>query len=167
MRPTAYLIHGYICSGKTTFAKYLEIECKAIRFSIDEWINSFYGANPSREQIDNCYLSVEKLIWSYVKSTLSHGVNVVIDIGFWTKRSRSLAIKRLEKMNAKVFLYHIYCNEYEIKNRLKNRNMRVPSDSLKINEHTYKKMKELYEPLDKDEQHITVDQKYNVIEKNI
>ena len=46
MTATLYLIHGYIASGKMTYAKKLEAETDAIRFTLDEWMVNFYGANP-------------------------------------------------------------------------------------------------------------------------
>jgi len=36
--PTAHLIHGYLGAGKTTFARQLERNIPAIRFSHDEWM---------------------------------------------------------------------------------------------------------------------------------
>lgn len=37
-KPTLHLIHGYLGAGKTTFARKLEIDTKALRFTLDEWI---------------------------------------------------------------------------------------------------------------------------------
>lgn len=38
-RPKAFLIHGFLGAGKTTFAKRLEEEEKALRFTHDEWMS--------------------------------------------------------------------------------------------------------------------------------
>jgi predicted kinase len=43
---TAHLIHGYLGAGKTTFARRLEEELPAIRFSHDEWMTNLYGDDP-------------------------------------------------------------------------------------------------------------------------
>jgi len=37
------MIHGYLGTGKTTFARKLERELPAIRFSHDEWITRIFG----------------------------------------------------------------------------------------------------------------------------
>jgi predicted kinase len=48
--PTAHLIHGYVGAGKTTFARRLEQELPAIRFSHDEWMTRLYGDDPPVDQ---------------------------------------------------------------------------------------------------------------------
>jgi tRNA uridine 5-carbamoylmethylation protein Kti12 len=40
---TAHLIHGFLGAGKTTFARQLERELRAIRFSQDEWMANLNG----------------------------------------------------------------------------------------------------------------------------
>lgn len=39
---TAHLIHGYIGAGKTTFARRLETELPAVRFTHDEGMARFF-----------------------------------------------------------------------------------------------------------------------------
>ena len=48
--PTAHLIHGYLGAGKTTFARQLERDIPAIRFSHDEWMVRLYGDDPPIER---------------------------------------------------------------------------------------------------------------------
>jgi predicted kinase len=45
----AHLIHGYLGAGKTTFARRLEQELRAIRFTHDEWMSRLYGDDPSAD----------------------------------------------------------------------------------------------------------------------
>ena len=40
---TVHLIHGYLCSGKTTFAKELERHTSGVRSSLDEWMTALTG----------------------------------------------------------------------------------------------------------------------------
>jgi len=42
-QPIAYVICGFIGAGKTTFARKLEHETKAIRITKDEWIIKIFG----------------------------------------------------------------------------------------------------------------------------
>jgi predicted kinase len=44
--PAAHLIHGFLGAGKTTFARELERNIPAIRFSHDEWMVRLYGIDP-------------------------------------------------------------------------------------------------------------------------
>ena len=64
---TAHLLHGFIYSGKTTFAKEPESRYDAVRFSHDEWMHTLYGANPPKEQFDELYSRVGGLIWRYAE----------------------------------------------------------------------------------------------------
>ena len=61
-KPTLYLIHGYIASGKTTYAKKLEGATNAIRFTLDEWIVHFYGDNPPIDRFDQYESDVKNMI---------------------------------------------------------------------------------------------------------
>jgi len=79
--PTAHLIHGYLGAGKTTFARRLERNIPAIRFSHDEWMVRFYGNDPPIEHFaDYCRRVYEQMeeIWP---RCLELGLNVVLDFG--------------------------------------------------------------------------------------
>ncbi|HLH02610.1 MAG TPA: AAA family ATPase [Bryobacteraceae bacterium] len=41
--PTVQMIFGYLGAGKTTFARKLERELPAIRFTLDEWVTRLFG----------------------------------------------------------------------------------------------------------------------------
>jgi predicted kinase len=58
--PTTHLIHGYVGAGKTTFARRLEQELPAIRFSHDEWMTRLYGDDPPVDQIPELQHRVSK-----------------------------------------------------------------------------------------------------------
>jgi predicted kinase len=87
--PAAHLIHGYLGAGKTTFARRLERNIPAIRFSHDEWVVRFYGNDPPIEHFaDYCrrvYEQVEE-IWP---RCLELGVDVVLDFGFGRGRKET------------------------------------------------------------------------------
>ena len=64
MKASVYLMCGLPCSGKTTLAKRLESESKAVRFSIDEWMLNFYGETMSRAEFDERSGRCERMIWN-------------------------------------------------------------------------------------------------------
>jgi predicted kinase len=50
-RATLFLTVGLPCTGKTTAARRIEIEHKALRLTKDEWVKALYGhANPPSAQ---------------------------------------------------------------------------------------------------------------------
>ncbi|WP_204019260.1 AAA family ATPase, partial [Micromonospora sediminimaris] len=42
-QPTLFLTVGLPCTGKTTAARRIEVEQKALRLTKDEWVKALYG----------------------------------------------------------------------------------------------------------------------------
>lgn len=83
---TVHMIHGYLGAGKTTFARKLEEELPAIRFTQDEWITRIFGdqhldpekmLKPVHDLIESCWTRCVEL-----------GLDVVLDDGFWSRKDR-------------------------------------------------------------------------------
>jgi predicted kinase len=70
MKASAYLMCGLPGSGKTTLAEQLESENRAMRFSIDEWMLTFYGETMSRAEFDERYERCEQMIWNIAERLL-------------------------------------------------------------------------------------------------
>ena len=50
--PTLFLTVGLPCTGKTTAARRIEIEQRALRLTKDEWVKALYGhENPPPAQL--------------------------------------------------------------------------------------------------------------------
>lgn len=81
------LICGKICSGKTTYAKKLAKELKAVRLSCDEITLSLFGHDIG-EYHD---MMVERTMdYLFKKSIEIHetGISVIMDLGFWQRAER-------------------------------------------------------------------------------
>lgn len=48
-KPVAHIVIGFIGSGKTTFARKLERETGAVRFTKDEWMVRLFGNTPPKD----------------------------------------------------------------------------------------------------------------------
>ena len=84
------LICGKICSGKTTYAKKLIKEIKAVHLSVDEISMAIYGGQAGETHAE----VVEKIIYYLFDKSielLGTGFNVVIDTGFWQEADRDEA----------------------------------------------------------------------------
>ena len=76
-QPTLFLTVGLPCTGKTTAARRIEIEQKALRFTKDEWVKALYGhENPPSAQA-----VIEGRLIQIGLRALELGSNVVIDYG--------------------------------------------------------------------------------------
>ena len=90
--PAAHLIYGYLGAGKTTFARQLERDIPAIRFSHDEWMVRLYGDDPPIEQFAVFYWRIHEQVEAIWLRCLELGLDVVLDFGFWTRRERDARV---------------------------------------------------------------------------
>lgn len=156
-RATAHLLHGFAGSGKTTFARNLEKSENAIRYTHDEWMNRLYGPNPPSNKFEDFYNRVSDLIWDQAKKNLKLGVNVIIDFGFWSRKSRDEARSIINNVGVKFKLYNITCSKDLMKERVLKRSEKTPEDSLWINSEAFDLFEEDFEPLGNDEENILID----------
>jgi len=156
--PILHAIHGIVGSGKSTFAKKLESETKAIRFTHDEWMVDLFGTNPPVESFaDNCD-RVYKVIWKIAERALHGGADVIFDFGFWKRESRDRLRAFAEKVGADLRLYKLECPVELAKQRALKRTEEMPDGALEITENTFNILLERVEPLDpKTENYIVID----------
>ena len=113
---------GLTGSGKTTYAKRLEREHSAVRFSVDEWMIDLYGHHMPREVFDERLEVIRDLLWNVVRRLLELGVNVVLDFGFWKRTERLEFRARTEEVGATPLLYFFDIPLSELRRRLAARN---------------------------------------------
>ena len=153
--PTAHLIHGSVGAGKTTFARRLERELPAIRFSHDEWMTRLYGDDPPVDQFPKFHQRVSKLIDDCWRRCVELGLDVVLDLGFWSRRQRDEIRATAVALGAGARLYRLECPEDEAWGRIEKRNLHLDG-SLLIVRNTFDMLKSRFEPLGDDEDRIEV-----------
>ena len=92
-RPTMYVMVGLPAAGKTTVARRIEIDRRALRFTPDEWMIPLFGesmANGRRNVLEGRFIAT-------AMSALRLGFNVVLDFGVWAKDERT-ALRWLASM---------------------------------------------------------------------
>lgn len=150
-QPKVYMIHGFIGSGKTTFAKKLEMETKAVRFTHDEWMTELYGTNPPADMFGVYHERVSKLIWGLTERLIQNGQSVILDFGFWSRKGRDEARQRTTQMGAIHQLYALSCPDSVMLGRTLARTASMPKGALEITEETFNTLRERFEPLGEDE----------------
>lgn len=152
---TAHLIHGYLGAGKTTFAKRLELELPAVRFSHDEWMAHLFGDDPPVEQ----FAALRGRVWDVMAAVwmrcLGLGTDVVLDLGFWARAERDRVRDQVTAIGAECRLYALSCPEDQAWARIEARN-RDLGGSLLITRNTFEILKNRFEPLADDEERIAV-----------
>jgi len=157
MKPTTHLLHGFIGSGKTTFARKLERERGAVRLSHDEWMVRLHGWNPPEEHFGVYRAQVENLIWNEATRELGAGTDVILDIGFWTRASRDEALNRVRSIGAVAKFYEISCPQQIMRARALKRSERPSTDSLWIDGPGFDKLIAEFEPMQNDEKFVRID----------
>jgi predicted kinase len=103
------MLCGFICSGKTTLARKLERDLKAITFCPDEWMVQLFG----QEHSDQCGIryapAVRSLMTETYEQLLKLKIDVILDDGFWRKADRDHLRKRAAELGAQSKLYFLVC----------------------------------------------------------
>jgi predicted kinase len=86
MQPDIHLIAGGTGAGKTTYARKLAVETRAIRFSIDEWMTTlFWMDSPQPIEFEWTMARIgrcEAQIRNQVRALVSLGHSAILDLGF-------------------------------------------------------------------------------------
>jgi predicted kinase len=152
---TAFLIHGYLCVGKSTLARTLEREHQAVRLSIDEWMIALYGDNTpdrpwTRDRFDDYFGRVRSVLDDFWPQLLGSGANVVLDYGFWRRADRDEARRRAAGAGAEVRLIEVRYPDRLARERCRARNRELVG-SFPIDDEAYETLRSRFERLGADE----------------
>lgn len=151
--PTAYLLFGYLGAGKTVFAKRLEREMRAVRFTPDEWMARLFGEDPPADIFQDRATAIQDLMQPLWRQCLIAGADVVLDYGFWRRHERDTARRIAKEVGAVPMLVALSCSDDDAKQRVARRNA-DPGRSLTIAPATFDALKARLEPLGADEDFI-------------
>jgi predicted kinase len=105
--PRVHLLCGLTGCGKTTYARRLEAEVPAVRFSLDEWMLRLYGLRYDDpryvSRLDGC----TSLIWDTARQVLRLGSDVVLDWNMWSTDRRRTWRQQAESAGYRVLLHHL------------------------------------------------------------
>ena len=148
----AYVICGFIGAGKTTFARKLEKETKAIRITKDEWIIKIFGNKITSDKNFEVYdKNITELATNIAFKILKAGKDVILDEGFWVKSQRDDIKKKILQVGAKPIFYYVETSVEKMKERVINRSNNPTKDSFEINEEMFDKYLKYWEPPKKEE----------------
>ena len=85
---TVHLLAGLNGAGKSTYARRLERECPAVRFTLDEWMLRLYQLPYDDPRYPELSETCQDLIWDLAKQVLTTGTDVVLDWNLWSGARR-------------------------------------------------------------------------------
>ncbi|TDW75162.1 putative kinase [Kribbella pratensis] len=121
-QPTLFLTVGLPCTGKTTAARRIEAEHRALRLTKDEWVKALYG----HENPDSAQRVIEGRLIEIGLRSLELGNNVIIDYGLWSRDERSALRQAAADLGAKVEMLYFELPEAEQRKRLDQRQAEAP-----------------------------------------
>jgi predicted kinase len=116
------LVCGLPGSGKTTLAKALESNVRAIRFSPDDWLDAL-SINLHREDVR---AKVEALQWKFAQELLAQGLTVIIEWGTWARSERDTLRLGARALGAAVELHYVSAPADVLFERLQRRGRENP-----------------------------------------
>lgn len=117
------IVCGLPGSGKTTLAKELEVQLRAIRFCPDEWMQAL-SLNIYDE---DRRAKIEALQWKLAQELLATGVIVIIEWGTWGRSERDALRIGARAVGAAVELRYLDAPEEVLFERIERRGIEKPS----------------------------------------
>lgn len=157
-KPVAHIIIGFIGSGKTTFARKLEQETGAVRFTKDEWMVRLFGNTPPKDKFEEYDHDMTSLARDMALACLQAGASAIIDEGFWEREQRDEIREKVKNVGAIPKLYYIEAPFEVMRARTLKRSENPPVDSFNIDEASFNQYWKHFQPPDEDEEFILIDQ---------
>ncbi len=153
-KPVVYVLCGFICAGKTTFAKKLEERTGAVRITKDEWLIRMVGNDPTIDGYEDYDHRMCGLSRDVAFQLAGKGIDVIIDEGVWAKEQRDILRRRSEEVGARAVVYFLDTPIETIRERVARRNMNPAKDSFKISGHLLDEYLKYWQPPGEDEEYV-------------
>ena len=129
-QPTLFLTVGLPGTGKTTAARRIEAQQRALRLTKDEWMKALYG----RDNPASATAVIEGRLIQIGMRALELGANVIIDFGLWSRDERSALRQAAADVGAAVVMCYFELTPAEQRKRLDQRLAEAPHDTWPISE---------------------------------
>lgn len=128
--PTLHLTVGLPGTGKTTLARRLESEHRALRLTKDEWVRALFGLEnpPAAGDV------IEGRLIEIGLRALDLGVDVVLDFGLWSRDERSALRHAAIERGATAQLHLLALDPVEQRRRLDRRQQQEPHTTWPISD---------------------------------
>lgn len=119
------LVCGPTGAGKTTYSLQLAKEIKAIKFSIDPWMQTLFAKDMvsldfewMMDRVNRC----SEQIWQVSEQILAINGNVILDLGFTTKEQRDSFVIRGKELGLEPEIHYLHAPTAVRKERVDKRN---------------------------------------------
>lgn len=154
---TVFIICGNTGAGKSTYSFELSKQENAIRFSIDPWMKTLYGADYDPkihnfawliERTERCKIQMREI----AELLIRQNVNIILDFGFGDIESRYFYRKWAESTGAKVSLHFLDISTEERRKRVHKRNKEQgPTFAFEVTDDMFNYVEPMFIPPSEDE----------------
>lgn len=142
------LIVGLPGAGKTSWARRLEEERKAIRLTPDEWMDALFNAS----EVDGRRWVLEsEMLWGVAARALELGVDVILDYGCWSEEERDLFRTRAQQLGASAEIVVLDLPLQVLWERLQQRNENLPDATFPVTREELEEWNSMFEVPTADE----------------
>lgn len=138
---------GLPAAGKTTLARRIEIEHRALRFTPDEWMIPLFGesmANGKRNVLEGRFIAT-------ALSALRLGFDVVLDFGVWARDERTAIRWLASTVGADCELVYVAIGEAEQRDRVDQRAATAPESTFPMTRSDLDAWRSAFQPPGEDE----------------
>jgi len=139
-----FLIVGLPGAGKTTRARLLAEEHRALRLTPDEWMIPLFGASDSNGKRD---VLEGRLLWLALEA-IGLGVNVVVDFGCWSRDERSAIRWLVAAAGGSYRMVYMPVDAATQRNRVDHRQATSPDETFPMSEADLARWRSLFEEPD-------------------
>lgn len=152
---TIHLVLGPVGSGKTTHGRALAAERAAAFFCLDEWMAALFMMDAPRPlsldwtlpRVERC----ERQIWSVTRQLIALGVDVILELGFFTRAQRRRVRELAAAAGIEVAVHVLEVPREVRRERVRARNLGSATLTIDVDDATFDWAEAYYEPLDEDE----------------
>lgn len=154
--PHIHLLLGPVGAGKSTFARQLCANRRAVRLTLDEWMAQLYSADRPEAGVMEWYVErtgrcIEQ-IWKLTQSLVAAQTEVVLEIGLIQRPARERLYRRVDAAGYEMDIYVLDAPRDERWERVQKRNQQQGETfSMVVPEHIFELASDMWEPLDEDE----------------
>ncbi|HHV32943.1 MAG: ATP-binding protein [Ruminococcaceae bacterium] len=153
------LVCGKICSGKSTYAKRIQWERRAVVLSCDELMLDLFDDSLG-EKHDEILQRTKVYLYRLAEQIIRTGSNVILDFGFWSRAERQSLKARLLQKDISCELHYVKVSRQTWQEYLKKRNENVRKGLEKayyVDENMKRLFGEQFEEPDSDEVDVLVE----------
>jgi predicted kinase len=135
--PEVHLVLGPVGAGKSTFARALSRERRAVRLTLDEWMTTLFRPDRPDHGVAPWYVErsarcIEQ-IWTVAEAVLGSGTTVVLELGLLTRRERESFYERVTTSGVPLTVHVVDAARAVRRERVAERNrVRGPTFSMPV-----------------------------------